>query len=331
MKRLILSLLALTLAACGSSGSTGDQNGLSVVATTSVLGDLTRGLVGDDAHVDVLIEAGVDPHLFSPSPSQISLLQAADLVVANGLGLEAGIERALDSAAEDGVVVLELAERLDPLPFGGPHGHADETDEEHVEHTEDHDHADDDADDDAHEHDHGDLDPHFVLDPLRMADAADLIAAALAEIDSSVDWEERAADIRTELERLHSDIEAELDAVPSERRKLVTNHEALGYFADRYGFEVVGTVIPGGSTMAEPSASDLAELVETIRSHGVEVIFIEWTASESLAETVASELAGEVEVLRLHTESLGPEGSGADTYEGMMRTNASTIASALGD
>src|SRR5690606_37065843 len=101
-------------------------------------------------------------------------------------------------------------------------------------------------------------DPHFWLDPLRMADASDLIASALDEVASGTDWAERAAPVRAELEELHSEIAAVLAPIPADRRKLVTNHDSLGYFADRYDFEIVSTVIPGGSTMGEPSASDLA-------------------------------------------------------------------------
>lgn len=306
MKHAALLLLAFLLAGCGSASS--DDPGLEVVATTSILGDLTGRLVGSDGNVEVLIGPGADPHAFSLTPSQTARLQSADLVVANGLGLEGDIEDALEAAAAEGAVVVELAEQVDPLPFEHPGDDPGEPD-----------------------HEHGDLDPHFVLDPLRMADAADVMAAALADIDASIDWYGRAAEVRSELETLHRDIEEELSVIPAERRKLVTNHEALGYFAHRYGFEIVGTVIPGGSTMAEPSASDLAELVETLRNEGVDAIFTETGASSTLAETVAAELGEEVEVHELHTESLGEPGSGAETYAGMMRTNASIIASALGD
>ena len=123
---------------------------------------------------------------------------------------------------------------------------------------------------------------------------------------------------------------ADCSPIPPERRKLVTNHDALGYFADRYDYEVVATVIPGGSTLGEPSAADLSALVELIAEEGIPAIFAETTAPAALAEAVAAELGEGVEVRTLYTGSLGAPGSGADTYVGMMRTNAATIADALG-
>jgi zinc/manganese transport system substrate-binding protein len=110
---------------------------------------------------------------------------------------------------------------------------------------------------------------------------------------------------------------------------MVTSHEAFGYFADRYGFTVAGVIIPGGSTMAEPSSEELSDLVETMREAGVRVIFTETVLSSALAEALAAELGGDVEVVELYTESLGEPGSGADTLAGMLRTNAERIASAL--
>jgi zinc/manganese transport system substrate-binding protein len=121
-----------------------------------------------------------------------------------------------------------------------------------------------------------------------------------------------------------------LSPIPPEARKIVTNHEASGYFADRYGFEIIGTVIPGGSTLAEPSAADIADLVNELREEGVTAIFAENTNPTVLAETVAAELGSEVEVFELYSDSLGEPGSGADTYIGMIRSNAETVATALG-
>nr|MCU0281452.1 metal ABC transporter substrate-binding protein [Acidimicrobiia bacterium] len=128
---------------------------------------------------------------------------------------------------------------------------------------------------------------------------------------------------------LDAEIEASLAAVPPEQRKLLTNHHALGYFADRYGFEVIGAIIPGGSTLAAPSPADLAELVDLLRQAGVRAIFAETTQSADLAEALAAELGGQVAVVSLYTGSLGEAGSGADTYIGMQRSNAERIAAAL--
>src|ERR671919_183573 len=127
---------------------------------------------------------------------------------------------------------------------------------------------------------------------------------------------------------LDGEVEQVLSAVPAGRRTLVTNHEVFGYLADRYGFDVVGAVIPSGTTQAEPSAAELDELAHTIEDRSVPAIFVETSSPTRLADALASEV-GDVDVVELFTESLGPEGSGGETYAGMMRTNAERIAEAL--
>ena len=209
--------------------------------------------------------------------------------------------------------VLLMADLLDPIPFAEG-GHSDEGD-----HSDEEDRS-----------EHGDEDPHFWQDPSRMARAVDLIADQLTEIDGSIDWDARADAYAAELTALDAEIEAMLAGIPEDQRKIVTNHEAFGYFADRYGFEVVGTVIPGGSTLAEPSAGDLADLVREIEEEGVRAIFAENTNPSALAEAVAGELGTEIEVYELYSDSLGEPGSPAETYLGMIRANAQTVASALG-
>lgn len=305
--RTLLILVALLLVTSCSSPSS--EEGLTVVATTTVLGDIVTSIVDGAGEVGVLIDGQADPHEFSPSAAETATVLSADLVVANGLDLEAGALSLLESAEEEGIPVLYLASQLDPIPFGGG-------EHEHEEEEED-------------DHGHAGDDPHFWLDPLRMADATDLIASALDEVAPSTDWAERAASVRADLEQLHSEIAEVLTPIPEDRRKLVTNHDSLGYFADRYGFDVVSTVIPGGSTMGEPSASDLAELVDLLRAEDIRAIFADTTSPRTLAEAVAAELGESVQIYDLYTGALGEPGSGADTYAGMMRTNANTIAEAL--
>lgn len=167
------------------------------------------------------------------------------------------------------------------------------------------------------------------MDPLRVAEAARLIAAELAALDPTKEWRARADAYAAELGELDEEIQGILAAVPAEKRKLLTNHDSLSYFADRYGFEIVGTVIPGGSTLAEPSSAGLARLVEEIEEEGVEVIFAETTEPTALAEALAAEADSEVRVVEMYTGSLGEPGSGADTLIGMLRTNARLIADAL--
>lgn len=295
----LVTAVAFALAGCGDQAAPLPGDGPLVVVTTSVLGDVVSGLVGDAGRVETLMGPGVDPHEFLPSAHQAELVHQADLVVANGLGLEEGMTDVLKAAESDGVSVLELAPQLDPIMFS--------VGEEK-----------------------GSPDPHFWFDPIRMAKAVDLIAGSLEKMDPGGNWSRAATRLRGDLEDLDAEVTQILAAIPQEHRKLVTNHDALGYFAARYDFRIIATVIPAASTLAEPSASDLADLVDTLRRQGVTTIFAETSAPDTLAQAVASELGSTVEVRTLYTGALGEPGSGADTYPGMIRTDASTIADAIG-
>jgi zinc/manganese transport system substrate-binding protein len=304
MRRSLIPLLALALVAAGcgdGGGATGDRT--LVITTTSILADVVADLAGDAATVESIMPNGADPHDFEASARDIARLRDADLVVANGLGLEEQLTAVLDRAEGDGVAVLRVAPAVDPLPFAEIPGHDDE-------------HA-------------GDLDPHIWFDPIRMAAAVRLVADRMDEIDPQGGWGGRADGVVADLETLDAEIREIVSVVPEDRRLLVTNHEVLGYFAARYDFRVVGVVVPGGSTLAEPSSRDLADLVAAIRDTGVPAIFTETTDSSALAESVADEIGRPIEVVELHTAALGDPGSEAATYIGMMRTNARAIAAAL--
>lgn len=308
----VLSVIALVLAACGGPGEASSEDRLTIVVTTSIAGDLVSQITGDDANVSVLIPVGADPHDFQPSSQQVAELQSADLVVAWGLGLEESLVDVLEAAEADGVRVLQLSTLLDPIEFAsagdGAHRDADE------EPSED-------------EHDHA-LDPHTWTDPVRMAEAARLIGDALAEIAPGVDWQGRAEGVATELMDVHDQITEMLAAIPEDRRKLVTNHDSLAYFAERYGFEVVGVAIPGGSTLASPSSSQVAELVHAIEEAAVTVLFAESTSSPALLDAVAAEVGG-IQVVELLEGSLAPQGQPGDTLAGMLSYNAGLIVEAL--
>jgi zinc/manganese transport system substrate-binding protein len=297
---------AMTLGSCGTATSGSDD--LRIVVTTSTLGDLVSSVVGSDATVEILMPIGADPHSFSPSSRQVAALSDADLVVTNGLGLEENFSDVLEGVIGDGGRVLDLGSMLDPIPFGVDY-------EDHEEEEDDDDHT---------------LDPHIWMDPLRMAEAARFVAEALSDVDDGVDWTARAASYSADLNELHTEIEGMLSPIDDSERYLVTNHDALGYFAARYGFEVIGTVIPGGSTLGDPSSEDLASLVATMRELGVSVVFAETTRPSVLAEAVAAELGGEVQVVELFTGSLGEHGSGAETLIDLLRLDATRIAEALG-
>jgi zinc/manganese transport system substrate-binding protein len=268
---------------------------LQVVATTSILGDVVKNVAGADASIEVLVPLGADPHDYQASAQQVAALRRADLVVANGLSLEEGLSDVLASLAADGANLLEVAPLVDPIPFGD--GSTD--------------------------------DPHFWLDPIRVAEAGRVIAAELSTLSPDTAWQDRADSYRAELLQLDEEIAASVAALPEADRVLVTNHDALEYFAARYGFEVAGTVIPSGTTLAEPSSAELAALVAEIERRGVRAIFAETTEPSTLADAIASEAGEAVQVVELYTGSLGEAGSGADTLIEMLRTNARLIVAAL--
>ncbi len=221
------------------------------------------------------------------------------------------------------------------------HGHDDDDGHGHDD-DDGHGHDDDDGhghddDDHGHDHDHDGGDPHFWLDPLRSAEGVELIADRIAEASAAIDaddLEQRATSYGDELRELDELMAARFETVPEDDRQLVTNHDALGYLADRYDFEVLGTVIPGATTQAEQDPSGFAELIETVEEADVPAIFAENTDSTTLAEQLQSEVVGrgdvDVEVVRIYTDALGEEGSGAETYLGLLDTTSTLITEALG-
>ena len=293
--------LAWLVLACAGDGDT-EEPGVTLVATTTILGDVATGVAGDAATIEVLLPIGADPHDYRASARQVAAINEADLVIANGLHLEEGLEDVLEAAIADGANVLEIGPLLDPIPF-----------------------------DRAEEHDHDPgLDPHLWMDPVRMAEAAHLIARALSLVDDTIDWDQSATEYALSLVAADEQIITILAGIPTERRKMVTNHDSLGYFAERYDFEVIGTVVPGGSTLSDPSSTQLADLVALMEREGTNVIFAETTQAHALARAVADELGTEVEVVDLYTGSLGEPGTPAANLPGMLTVNAARIAEALG-
>lgn len=318
MRRAALALalvLALAGPGCGGDSPFGSAETL-VVVTTSILGDVVSNLAGDEARVEVLMPLGADPHTYEPSARQAARLREADLIVANGLGLEEGFEAVIDRARAEGVPVLYVGDFVDPLPYAGPGSDHDSDGEE----------ADEDGE--AHQHEGG-YDPHFWMDPVRMQRAAAVIAERLGGLAEG-GFAARAAAYGERLGELSAYIEARISTIPAGRRVLVTNHFAYGYYAERYGLEMLATVIPAATTDSETSAAQFARLVDLIRSRGVPAIFASTTEPTRLAEAVAAEAGREVEVVRLYAGSLGEPGSGAESYLEMMRTSTDLIVQALG-
>ncbi|KWX23337.1 ABC transporter substrate-binding protein [Mycolicibacterium wolinskyi] len=292
-----ICLVALLLAACSTPDSVGGRPEIAV--TTTILGDVVRQVVGDAADVKVLMKPNADPHSSSLSAADAAQLNSSDLIVYNGLGLEESMQRHVDAAAENGVPTLAVGEHVEPLQFS--------------------------------ESEHSGPDPHFWTDPQRMVLAVDAIADRVAElpgIDGAA-ITANAARYRDELTALSDSMTERFAAIPAERRKLVTNHHVLGYLADRFGFTVIGAVIPSGTTLASPSASDLESLAGAIRTAGVPAIFVDSSQPDRLARVLAEQAGMQVNVVSLYSESLSEPGSPADTYLGMMRANTETIVKQL--
>lgn len=296
-----LASLVLILAACADASSDVE---VSVVATTSIAGDVVANVVGEEASVEVLMPLGSDPHEFQASSAQVAEMASADLIVAIGLGLEEGLAPVFDSLSADGIPVFEVAPLLDPIGLASTHDHVAADQTEHA------------------------LDPHVWMDPLRMATAAERIGGELERLHPGGGWEQRAAAYAAQLRTTDAEIESLLGQVPVDHRLLITNHTTMGYFAHRYRWEVLQTVIPGGSTTGAPSSAHLAELVGLIEANDLPAIFTDWTRNDSIARAVAVEVDHPVAIVPLHTESL-TDGGEAPTLIELLLFNARVIAGAL--
>ncbi|WP_406248903.1 metal ABC transporter solute-binding protein, Zn/Mn family [Microbacterium sp. M] len=281
------------LAGCAAPGS--DRP--SVYVTTNILGDVVSEIAGDHLDVVTLMAPGADPHSFELSAQQAAGMRAADLVVANGLGLEEGLAQHVEAAADEGVDVLLAGDHVEVLEYADGAG----------------------------------PDPHFWTDPAQMLLVVDALTPALAALAGSGAADVRAAAdaYRTELSALEDEMATSLGAVPAEHRALVTNHHVFGYLARRFDVTLLGAVIPGGTTLAAPSPADLQELVDAIDQAGVRTIFAESSSPDRLVQVLADEADREVDVVELITESLAAPGEPGDTYLDMMRVNTTRIADGL--
>lgn len=312
-----VAVSGLLAAACASSGGAGPEQAgphpsagaPTIVVTHPVLGAVVSELVGEAAQVEVLMPAGADPHDHRPSARDVERLVGADLVVANGLGLEEGLVDALAEAEVQGTPVFLAADHVTLRPLGG-RDHGDHGDGDHGGHDHgdgdhgDHDHGDHDHGDHDHRHEPGSPDPHFWVDPLAMAE---VVPALAAEVEGrlGLDLAGRAADQVAQLRALDDRARTELAAIPPERRYLVTGHESMGYFADRYDLVLVGALIPSSSSQAGASAAALADLRARIDEVGVPVIFNEVGTSAAVADAVADETGVEVVDLPTHGSTGG--------------------------
>jgi ABC-type Zn uptake system ZnuABC Zn-binding protein ZnuA len=291
--------------------TTADLNGvpLKVVATTSIIGDVVAQVGGDVIDLTMLMQPGQDPHSYEPGAQDLTAVAAADIIFVNGWDLEETLVHNLESIGQN-VPMVPISANIMPLAFGG---------DKHNQ--------------DSGESDHSAADPHTWFSIQNVQQWVENSETVLSQRDPEhADiYAQNAATYQAELEKLSTYAEAELGSIPPEKRFLITNHDSLGYLAQAYNFEVLGTVIPGTSTLSEPSAKDMAALIAVMNEYHVCTLFTETTVSDSLAKTVAAELTDceAVNVVSLYTGSLGPVGSGAGSYIEMFRANVDAIVAGL--
>lgn len=302
---------------------------LRVVATTSIIGDVAQQVGGDAIDLAVLLPAGSDPHTWTPTPQDLVTLSDADLVLINGVGLEEGLIPILSTIS--GPQIVSVNEGVPIYQAEDDHDHDDDDDDEAHEHEDEHD-SDTEAADHAHEegaHSHDEGDPHTWQDVANVRIWAENIANAFSTLDPAhkEQYVANADAYRAQLSALADEIAAMMEGIPQSDRKLVTDHDDLGYFARAYGFSVEGTIIPSISAMASVSAQSMAALQEQIIAEGVHSIFVGNTVNRDLANQIAADTG--VQVIPLYTDALGAAESPAATYIDMMRYNANAIVEAL--
>lgn len=314
---IVLALLAGPIACSAPAPTTGTESSPlaavnlaegerpRVVGTTTIVTDVVANVAGDLADVASLLPIGADPHAFEPAPRDLAMLRDAHVIMANGAGLEEFLEPLIASAGE-GVPVVYLSEGIDLREFepreGEPQGE---------------------------EHTGEGIDPHTWTSPANVIVFARNAADALATLDpaNAEAYGANAEAYVAELEELDRWAQAQIDTIPEEDRLLVTDHEVFGYYADRYGLEQLGAIVPAFSSAAQPSAQELAALQTAMREHDVRAVFVGTSVNPNLAERVADDLG--IRLVALYTGSLGEPGSGAETYIDYTRYNTNAIVGAL--
>ena len=283
-KYLILVGLLVLLGACRKERPQAAAGPRTVVATYPILGAVVKDLVGDAFLVRSVIPNGADIHEWEPSAKDIEGLTRADLIVENGLGLESGMGKSLDKARQAGVPFFTAGRHITVRRVGAGEGIPS-----------------DDPDQQA-----GAEDPHLWTDPLAIKAVVDALAVDLKQ-RFGVDLGTRAASLDARLDALNAEIQAKVDALPKARRKLVTGHESLGHFAQRYGFKLVGAVIPSLTSEAEGTAADLDALKKLIKQNRVSVVFTELGTPARTVEALARE--ARIKAVPLATHNLPTDGS----------------------
>lgn len=297
----------LLLTSCGDEG---EETASEVVATTVQVGALAREVAGDLVTVHVLVGPGGDPHDYEATADDIKRLGEAKVVLRSGIGLDGFLDAAIESSGAGEIVTV-----TEGIEIRHPEQQAEHEEEEGAEHGDE---------------DHGDEDPHVWHDPMNAKIMVDNIVAAMSAAfpDHAEAFRANGDAYKVKLDEADAEIRSLIDAIPVANRKMVTNHDAFGYFIERYGLTYIGAVIPSVSTQGEASAQQIAELEDTIKREGVKAIF----AESSLDPKVAAGIANDTDVKivdDLYGDSLGEPGSDAATIHGMLLANARKIADAL--
>jgi len=290
------------LSACASAEKMA-ANTLQVVATTSILADVVRQVGGEYVQVKSLVPEGANEHEYQPAARDIAAVADAALVFEVGLGLEEFMSTIIENAGTD-VTIVTASEGITPRQFQT----VGETD---------------------HQDEHFAGDPHVWMDLSNVATWTKNIANALSDLDPQhrVDYEANSAAYIASLEELDAWITTEINSIPADQRKIVTDHMLFGYFAEKYGLEVIGAVIPSYSTSAQPSARELAALEDAITQYGVKAILVGDTVNPALSQRVANDTG--VQLVQFYTGSLSAADGPAATYIDYMRFNVNAIVSAL--
>jgi len=270
------------------------------VVTYSILGSIVKDLVGDKANVTVSVPNGLDPHEWQPSAKDIETINKADLVIQNGLGLEGGMQKALETAKSKGVRFFTASDYIIVRHVDSGEGIPSDDLDQAL----------------------GAADPHWWMDPLAMKSVVSALSSELKN-DFDLDVANQATDLENRLDSLDRDVADTVAVIPQENRKLVTGHESMGYFAQRYDFKLIGVIIPSLSTQAQVSAANLAALKQAIEDNHVKAIFAELGTSTAVANAIGNETG--VTVVELTTHTLPGDGS----YFTFLANMASVIADAL--
>lgn len=300
----IILLSCVTLTGCQQSARTPKSlQTIRVLAVEPFLADITQNVAGDRFKIESLVPIGLDPHAFEPTPQDVAKIANSEILIINGAGLETWLKPTLENAGGSRTVIVTSKGLTSRIPHPGEVADSTVATE---------------------------TDPHFWLDPTRVITYVENIRDGFIIADPSGEstYRQNTETYILSLKELDAWIAQQVVQIPSQKRLLVTNHESLGYFADRYDFKIVGTIIPSVNTDASPSAKQLAALIQQIRSSGAVAIFLESDANPLLAKQIAAETGVKV-ITDLYTHSITPKNGEAPTYITMMKADTMKIVSAL--